>query len=187
MKSNFNKSPAIKLGKEYSCFRGWTQIAEFIGEELLAREAAKQLLVLECYHGANQDEILQGLRAHLNPELVIQAEDGYYHPDKIAQMVYPDVTDDRIFGRLSKLALAEYLDPSKVADLRARIEDCSSGLILVIGIGATLISPTWDLLLYADMARWEIQMRMRGQDIDNLGVKNREIDWMRLYKPAGRL
>jgi len=40
-----------------------------------------------------------------------------------------------------------------------------------------------DLLVYADMARWEIQLRMRRHEVDNLGLKNRDTeDWMLLYK-----
>jgi mannose-6-phosphate isomerase class I len=39
------------------------------------------------------------------------------------------------------------------------------------------------MLVYADMARWEIQLRMRQHLVDNLGMKNRETDdWMLLYK-----
>jgi len=37
-------------------------------------------------------------------------------------------------------------------------------------------------LVYADLARWEIQMRMRRHEVANIGVTNSHIDWMLLYK-----
>ena len=45
------------------------------------------------------------------------------------------------------------------------------------------MAPKIDLLVYADMARWEIQMRMRKHLLSNLGVDNKDQpDWMRQYK-----
>jgi len=52
----------------------------------------------------------------------------------------------------------------------------------VIGIGASLLVENHDGLVYADMARWEIQTRMRRKEVDNIGLANRETDFMRLYK-----
>ena len=38
-------------------------------------------------------------------------------------------------------------------------------------IGASLIAPDADLLVYADMPRWEIQLRFRSNSISNLGAE----------------
>ena len=59
------------------------------------------------------------------------------------------------------------------------------GTILFVGPGAALIFNHCDLLIYADMARWEIQLRMRKHEIDNLGLQNRNIsDRMLLNKQS---
>jgi hypothetical protein len=38
------------------------------------------------------------------------------------------------------------------------------------------------MLVYADMPRWEIQMRFRRNEISNLGVENRTLDASLQYK-----
>jgi hypothetical protein len=55
---------------------------------------------------------------------------------------------------------------------------------VIYGCGASLLCQNPDLLVFADMARWEIQLRMRRHLVDNLGARNKNIDWMLLYKQA---
>ena len=45
------------------------------------------------------------------------------------------------------------------------------GVILIVGTGATLVCEP-DLLVYADLSRWEIQQRQRRKQIPNLGINN---------------
>ncbi|MES2696347.1 MAG: class I mannose-6-phosphate isomerase, partial [Verrucomicrobiota bacterium] len=61
------------------------------------------------------------------------------------------------------------------------IDHTSEGLVLVYGTGAALVGP-YDILVYADMARWEIQLRYRRGDIANWCAKNRHEDFLRMYK-----
>jgi mannose-6-phosphate isomerase class I len=42
----------------------------------------------------------------------------------------------------------------------------------VLGVGATLVLPQPSRLVYADMARWELQRRQRENFIPNLGLRN---------------
>ena len=59
----------------------------------------------------------------------------------------------------------------------------NDGTIIIYGVGASLLPIEYDLLVYADMARWKIQMRMRKHLVDNVGRNNRNTeDWMLLYK-----
>ena len=44
--------------------------------------------------------------------------------------------------------------------------------IIVFGPGAACLFPDVNLMLYADMPRWEIQQRQRGHKIGGLGVNN---------------
>ena len=53
--------------------------------------------------------------------------------------------------------------------------------MLVVGPGAALAAEP-DLLIYADMARWEIQQRMRRDEVSNLGVYNPGDAVARQYK-----
>ena len=114
---------------------------------------------------------------------LISAADSYLSEEDIKKLVFPDVTNDRIFGFLTRLTIGAFFCPEKVASVRAEIESAEEGVILIYGTGAAYLCPDPDLLVYADMARWEIQLRMRKHLVDNLGVKNRDTpDWMLLYK-----
>ena len=50
----------------------------------------------------------------------------------------------------------------------------ATGLVLVYGHGAAVVAPESDILVYVDMARWEIQLRFRRHEINGLGVENKE-------------
>ena len=54
----------------------------------------------------------------------------------------------------------DFLDDAKVKKLKDEIDHVDRGLVIVIGNGASLIHPG-DILVYADLARWEAQLRMR--------------------------
>ena len=182
MKSNFNKSPVVKLKGNHDCYQGWSQIASKMREDLIQSSAGKRILVVECYHGVFEDEILAGLSPVLNADLVISTTDAFKDESQIAKMVYPDVTDDRVFGRMTSLTIEDYFDGSRLEKVRATIAELEVGLVLIIGVGASLIAQRCDLLVYADMARWEIQMRMRRHEISSIGVANSQSDWPRIYK-----
>lgn len=57
------------------------------------------------------------------------------------------------------------------------------GLIVIYGPGATLVHPG-DVLVYADLPRWEIQQRMRRGETGNWGADNQQEDMLRRYKRA---
>jgi mannose-6-phosphate isomerase class I len=82
--------------------------------------------------------------------------------------------DDVLFGYLSNLKLEDFLDVERVAKVK---EDIASnkykGNIVVFGYGSTLVANP-DLIIYADMPRWEINLRMRKRSVTALGVDNRK-------------
>src|SRR5208337_3086166 len=51
-----------------------------------------------------------------------------------------------------------------------------------LGTGASLVAPDASALVYADMARWEIQMRWRRHEIGNFGLNNAQASPSELYK-----
>lgn len=63
------------------------------------------------------------------------------------------------------------------------MSQCSGGLIVIYGPGATLVHPG-DVLVYADLPRWEIQQRMRRGETGNWGADNQQEDMLRRYKRA---
>jgi mannose-6-phosphate isomerase class I len=68
--------------------------------------------------------------------------------------------------------MGDLMDRHKLEKARQSLCQENTGVILVIGYGASLVT-TSGILVYADMARWEIQRRMRLNEVDNLGISNR--------------
>lgn len=181
--TEYNKIPYIEIKNTHSCYAGWNSIFKKILLDVEKLKTSNCTLVIECYQGVHYEQVQEALLENLKPDLFVNAEACMHNEEFIRQMVYPDVTDDRIFGYLSHINIDQYFDNDKIQEAQVQIKEQKEGLIIVFGSGATLVASTWDILVYADMARWEIQQRMRRNEVDNLGVKNRTTeDWMLLYK-----
>ncbi|MBN2765981.1 MAG: class I mannose-6-phosphate isomerase [Paludibacteraceae bacterium] len=166
--SNYNKMPFFPADGEM--FTGWESIRERLKKEINAEKSERYILVVECYQGVYHNELLEGFKG-LNPDLFIQSENAFYPEEKICEITYPDVTDDAIFGYMTRLTYDKLLDPEKVNALRAEIKN-ATGLVIVYGHAAAIVAEESDCLVYADMARWEIQLRQRKREVNNIGVKN---------------
>ena len=166
--SNYNKTPFFPVDGEI--FTGWKSITERLKTEIDSKESERFVLVVECYQGVYHHELLEAFGS-LNPDVMIMSEDAFYAEEKIREITYPDVTDDAIFGYMTRLTYDKLLDAEKVDALRAQIKN-ATGLVIVYGHAAALIAEETDCLVYADMARWEIQLRQRQREVNNIGLKN---------------
>lgn len=182
MKSQFNKYPSIKLPEKVPCYLGWERIVEHIQKEINRIQKEKKIVVVEYYHGIDEEEFIKHLIKPLHPEVHIDASTAMKPEDEIKNMVFPDVTDDEIFGFMTRLQLTGFYDKKKVKKVKKEIQNRETGTLLVTGFGASLLCDSWDILIYADMARWEIQQRMRRGEVNNIGVKNKNEPFSRLYK-----
>jgi hypothetical protein len=181
--SNFTKYPFVEIDGDFEVVEGWKNISVEIHKQLSRVKSKKKIVVVEYYPGVLEEETTLGLKGEINPESIFFTKDCLHAEEKIREMVYPYVTDDRVFGHLTGLDIDSYFDPDKTENARKEIESVRSGVVLVVGTGASYVANDYDLLVYADMARWEIQRRMREHLIDNVGMNNRAIeDWMLLYK-----
>jgi len=183
MNTEFKKFPSVKMPESYQCDSGWENICEQISEHLKRIEKSKKVVVVEYYHGINEKEINEEFIKILKPDLHIDAKSALLPESEIRQMVFPDVTNDRVFGFMTRLDLEDFFDINKIKDLNEIIEK-TEGIVFITGIGASILRKDCNLLIYADMARWEIQRRMRRNEINNLGVNNKELDINFLYKQA---
>jgi mannose-6-phosphate isomerase class I len=73
---------------------------------------------------------------------------------------------------MSPLGLEWFFAPERVASARTRIARVERGIVLVIGTGAAVVAPDADVVVYADLTRWEIQQRQRRHKVGNLGADN---------------
>ena len=175
-RSNYDKFPATET--EGRIWRGW----EEIGAEISRRtDIERPLVVFDTYHGVHDAE-LTGALARMWPDAeLIRTEELFRDERQIRSMTQPYVTDDELFGYLSPLGLADFFDPERLEEARARILRRERRTI-VYGCGAGYVAPNADLTLYADMARWEIQQRFRAHAIHGLGVDNSAESPARQYK-----
>lgn len=167
-KSNYDKKPATVI--EGECLIGWPAVLEQLKKERGSKRS--YILVVECYHGVHHAEIIQQLQT-LRPDVFTDTRTLFKTPAEIATMTAPFVTDDPLFGYRAPFTYQDFFDKEKTDDFRKKLND-NPGLTIVYGHGAAAVCPSCDLLVYADMARWEIQQRFRRKEINGLGVENKE-------------
>ena len=184
MASNYDKQPFVEVpGAAHACVSGWDAVTNKLAECIAARDAARTVITIECYTGVHENEIIEALQA-LSPAAVIRSQDAFLSADAIdAKVGIFNGGDDPVFGIMNHLRMHDFIDANKCAALTADVARVPQGLVIVIGNGASLIHPG-DILVYADLARWEAQLRMRRDEISNLGVDNRDLKWSLQYKRA---
>jgi mannose-6-phosphate isomerase class I len=181
--SNYDKFPVVAVpGHDDDCIAGWEAIAVRLKNATAQRASRQVVLVVETYPGLLDQEVLPALQRALVPELLVESRDAFLSPAKIDALVLPDLTDDPVFGRLTSRELENLMDPQRVLALSKQISAHERGLTLVYGTGAALLVDRPDVLIYADMARWEVQMRQRSGEIGNLGIDNRSDSSALKYK-----
>lgn len=181
--SNYDKFPTLAVPNGAgACVAGWDAIASRLANAIAGRK--KAILSIDCYPGVHESQIANELSARLKPAKIIRVADAMLPADEIDRLVAPFLGgDDPVFGFLSGLTLPQFFVPERVAHLRAQIEAAPNGVILVIGIGAQLVAEG-DVFVYADLARWEAQLRFRRNESSNLGVANSTLAANLQYKRA---
>lgn len=116
----------------------------------------------ETYQGVIHEELIFNLEQGLKPPRFINASNFMFTEPEIEKIIFPNVTNDRIFGFLTQLTIDSFFDHEKVKAVQTEIRTSQNEFIIIYGCGASLLWSQPDLLIYADMARWEIQLRMRN-------------------------
>ena len=160
---NYDKSPVVAGAGE--CLVGWDKIAAQI------RSADARRVIIESYTGVRRED-LRKLAEMLGAGRIVDSAGVFLPEQQIDEIVAPDVTDDPVFGFITRLEIDALLDPGLVADLREEISK-EPGSVVVYGTGASLLCDE-GLLVYADMPRWEEQLRQRRKEVANLGSSNFE-------------
>jgi hypothetical protein len=174
----YDKQPFTPAGPETACETGWKAVVARLSG---LRSRPRCVLTVECYPGVHLDEVRRAFSEGLRPVLVVDVRQAYKDANEIERMCAPYLGDDPVFGRMNLLTLVDFLDPGRTAVLRGRVEAARSGLVLVVGAGAALVAPP-DVLVHADLARWEIQRRQRSHEVASLGVHDQRERPGRLYK-----
>lgn len=176
----YDKFPYVRVSEdEADCRLGWSEIGASIRARVPGPNAT---ICIECYPGTIVTQIEAALAHELQADQVLLADTCYLSAEEIEQRFRGLLTDDPVFGRMNSASVDDFLEPARIRDARSRL--VRRGLNLVIGTGAAIIAEKWDLLIYADLARWEIQQRFRRGEIGNLGIRNQGEKASLKYKRA---
>lgn len=182
---NYDKTPCTVT--EGEIIQGWEAITSRL------KEVCGSVIAVDLYSGTYETEIS---RAFSGAGFDVVLTRNFMKPqEQILEMTGPFMTDDVLFGHLSFLELEDFF-PS----VRREIPAPENGhRLAVIGTGASLFVPEGSVIVYADMARWEIQRRCRLHSVTGIGVDNRQdapsvqykrglfIDWPALDRYKDRL
>lgn len=183
--TNYNKFPAIAVpNSNDDCVAGMDNCAARLRQAIVRRKAPKTVLVVECYPGVDSAAILAELERTLAPALLVNAADAMLPSDRIDALVAPFLGgNDPVFGFLCDLRLPQFFDAGRLDYLRGQIAAVKEGLVVVGGCGAWLLAHG-NILVYADLSRWEAQNRFRRNEAANLGAGNRALPANIQYKRA---
>ncbi|EJD6311168.1 class I mannose-6-phosphate isomerase [Raoultella ornithinolytica] len=182
MQTTYDKFPEVTVqGYDDQAWQGWESIEATLN--LRASASSRTVLVVDCYPGVRLDELEQRLLPSLNATRVLNVESARRDQQALHDLLARNLTDDRVFGVLSCHHLEEFFNADKLHQLRQQVDAVTEGLIVIYGPGAALVHPG-DVLVYADMPRWEIQQRMRHDGLGNWGADNQDEDILRRYKRA---
>jgi mannose-6-phosphate isomerase class I len=181
-KSNYDKFPCVQVSHAGAAYwEGWPQILERL-RGLAGRERC--VLCVECYPGVLEQALVRTLQEGLNPSCVLATTALLRSPAAIDAMVGTFLGDDPVFGRMNSIEIENFFDEGNLAQARRKVEHWKQGLLLVVGVGASLVAAEANVLVYADLARWEIQKRQRRNEIGNFGADNAAESASLKYKRA---
>ena len=140
-------------------YRGLDACAAALADVLRDRQSVT--VVVECYPGVEQAEVLRLLQPQTF-DTVIHADDCAMEPEQLDAALADDLTEDRVFGILTVRKLQDFFLKDRLE--AARTKAAKGKRVLIYGVGATLVTEG-DVLVYADITRWELQLRFRrGSD-----------------------
>ncbi len=176
--STYDKYPAVAVaGMEHACVAGWDEIAK-----RLAPRRKKWVIAIDTYPGALDDEVLPAIQSRLRPSTTILSSDAQLSEQTILDLTAREFrAEDAVLGRMTTRSLIELFDPAAIDRIRSQVRETASGILLVYGVGASLLCEP-DLLVYADLARWEIQRRQRGRLVHGIGVNDSQATAWEQYK-----
>jgi mannose-6-phosphate isomerase class I len=169
--SNYNKKPVVAVDDHSgSVCRGWSQIGMQLQRAIgVTRPVGAPVIAIECYVGVSAQDIAKALQEYFPEALWVDPTVSRLADEEIDHLVAPFVGgNDPIFGVIANLELGAFFSPAKIEAVRAEIA-AAERPVFVIGTGALVLTRHPDILIYADLPRWEAQLRHRRGSTISLG------------------
>jgi mannose-6-phosphate isomerase class I len=176
--SSYDKFPATVLPVGHVAWQG-TDIWDKLAAEA-SRRSVVPVIAIDTYPGCDTAALVRGVAGALPGWCIVDIEAIAGRPmQDIDRSIAPFLTADRVFGVMVKLTLDVFYDLRVLSEVgeKIRLEDVPT---VCIGWGAGLAVDA-DVLVLADMARWEIQRRQRA-GAPNWRCTNETEDPLKKYK-----
>ncbi len=173
-KQNYDKFPKIKINSDINIWEKTEEITNVISS------FDKKHIIVETYPGVNKEKVVKLISDAAGIKNIIDSEDYAVSLAEFEIGIKPDLTDDRIFGSITKQNYSDYFDKEKISEKVKEIQETGERYIIV-GIGAYLFDNENSTKVYCDLERFEAQLRFRrGEKIFFKG--GTEIDKLRAFK-----
>lgn len=179
MKYNFY--PSTKMTFDTPLFTEYDAIVKEIKQVVTKKDI--NVITIENYPTVDENELFTHLVKPLSTEWVINSDDVFISDTIFNEMIEENLTDDRVFGVMSHHHVADFIDQDKLKNIQEVIKEAISRneKVVIYGVGASLVySP--ELLIYADLSRWEIQTRYKSGNFSNWKANNAGSDATRMIK-----
>ena len=115
---SYDKYPYVEV-KKYTneAFCGYESIMSVLEEKM----KNKKVIVVDCYPGVDDQEVLSALKEGLNPDLVIESKNMFYDEKTLNKMMYPHLSDDRVRGVMYYGVMSDFVDHEKLLEFQQRV------------------------------------------------------------------
>lgn len=176
----YEQKPEIKIKNFNQVYEGYDEIVAELLTKLNSIKKKEVILAVECYPGVSYKEVLTNLIDALHPKRVFISDEYFIDPNTMNELLIPILTEDKVFGIMSHYEFSDFLDEKKKNYLQEEINGLS-GLIVILGTGASVLYEQPDVMIYADLSRWEIQLRHRN-GMGNWNADNEHESIKKKYK-----
>ena len=108
---------------------------------------------------------------------------GHETSEEINSFLKSDITDDEIFGYMTRYHMDCYFDEKKIAELREKVAGISAGVVIVYGVGAAYVMPESDVLVicrYGSLGNTDAFSEISCMVADSSSVKAERSDTLLL-------
>ncbi|WP_086313292.1 hypothetical protein A5821_000796 [Enterococcus sp. 7F3_DIV0205] len=180
MKSSIVR-PEIRIQNQATVITSYEEIVQTLLEQKNKNHALT--IAIECYPVSNETLLLEKIICPLKPAMIINAAELFIESSELNKKIQDNLTDDRIFGLMSHHIFEDFVDEAKFKIVTDKLNEvrATQELSVIYGVGASLVDNV-DILIYVDLARWEIQKRYRSGEYSNWFGNNAGEDALRMIK-----
>ena len=119
-RSNYDKFPSVEVPAAYAreCTLGWEAVVEEIRRA--AAGEGRRIVVVDCYQGVLDAEVATALQG-LSPTLFVDSAKAMRPPETLNAILKDDITDDAVFGFMTRFNMEVYFDTERVIAVRGSL------------------------------------------------------------------